>query len=163
MLFANIIPLLLPKYNNNISKEGYMDFDKKKTLLNIVYYSTIAVMVAFVVFLFLSLAGANLATWERIMFYILVGALAGVVAYDVVCTCIHNEKYISGLILYVITMLVVIFTLIVFALNSGSIRLFIDISERFFRLILLTYIINALAVVIYCVGQSLIKIDSDRK
>lgn len=140
-----------------------MDFDKKKTLLNIVYYSTIAVMVAFVVFLFLSLAGANLATWEKIMFYILVGALAGVVAYDVVCTCIHNEKYISGLILYVITMLVVIFTLIVFALNSGSIRLFIDISERFFRLILLTYIINALAVVIYCVGQSLIKIDSDRK
>lgn len=163
MLFANIIPLLLPKYNNNISKEGYMDFDKKKTLLNIVYYSTIAVMVAFVVFLFLSLAGANLATWERIMFYILVGALAGVVVYDVVCTCIHNEKYISGLILYVITMLVVIFTLIVFALNSGSIRLFIDISERFFRLILLTYIINALAVVIYCVGQSLIKIDSNRK
>lgn len=140
-----------------------MDFDKKKTLLNIVYYSTIAVMVAFVVFLFLSLAGANLATWERIMFYILVGALAGVVVYDVVCTCIHNEKYISGLILYVITMLVVIFTLIVFALNSGSIRLFIDISERFFRLILLTYIINALAVVIYCVGQSLIKIDSNRK
>lgn len=163
MIFGNIISPTLPKYNNDILKEECMDFDKKKVLLNIVYYSTIAVMVAFVVFLFLSLAGANLATWEKIMFYILVGALAGVVAYDVVCTCIHNEKYISGLILYVITMLVIVFTLIVFALNSGSIRLFIDISERFFRLILLTYIINALAVVIYCVGQNLIKIDSDRK
>ncbi len=137
-----------------------MDFDKKKVLLNIVYYSTIGVMVAFVVFLFLSLAGATLAVWERVMFYILVGLLVGIVAYDIVCTCIKSEKYISGLMLYVATMLIIVFTLVVFALNSGSVRLFIDISERFFRLILMTYIINAQAVIIYCVGQSLVKHDT---
>lgn len=140
-----------------------MDFDKKKVLLNIVYYSTIGVMVAFVVFLFLSLAGATLAVWEKVMFYILVGALVGIVAYDIVCTCIHSEKYISGLMLYVATMLIIVFTLVVFALNSGSIRLFIDISERFFRLILMTYIINAQAVIIYSVGQSLVKHDTMKK
>lgn len=140
-----------------------MDFDKKKALLNIVYYSTIGVMVAFVVFLFLSLAGATLAVWERVMFYILVGALVGIVAYDIVCTCMHSEKYISGLMLYVATMLIIVFTLVVFALNSGSIRLFIDISERFFRLILMTYIINAQAVIIYSVGQSLVKHDTMKK
>lgn len=140
-----------------------MDFDKKKVLLNIVYYSTIGVMVAFVVFLFLSLAGATLAVWERAMFYILVGALVGIVAYDIVCTCIKSEKYISGLMLYVVTMLIIVFTLVVFALNSGSVRLFIDISERFFRLILMTYIINAQAVIIYCVGQSPVKHDTMKK
>lgn len=140
-----------------------MDFDKKKVLLNIVYYSAIGVMVAFVTFLFLSLAGASLAVWERVMFYVLVGALVGVVAYDIVCTCIKSEKFISGLILYVITMCIIIFTLVVFALNSTSVRLFIDITEKFFRLILLTYIINAMAVIIYCVGQSLVKKDTTRK
>lgn len=140
-----------------------MDFDKKKVLLNIVYYSTIGVMVAFVVFLFLSLAGATLAVWERVMFYILVGLLVGIVTYDIVCTCLHSEKYISGLMLYVATMLIIVFTLVVFALNSGSVRLFIDISERFFRLILMTYIINAQAVIVYCVGQSLVKHDTTKK
>ena len=140
-----------------------MDFDKKKVLLNIVYYSAIGVMVAFVTFLFLSLAGASLAVWERVMFYVLVGALVGVVAYDIVCTCIKSEKYISGLILYVITMCIIVFTLVVFALNSTSVRLFIDITEKFFRLILLTYIINAMAVIIYCVGQNLVKKDTTRK
>lgn len=140
-----------------------MDFDKKKVLLNIVYYSAIGVMVAFVTFLFLSLAGASLAVWERVMFYVLVGALVGVVAYDIVCTCIKSEKYISGLMLYVITMCIIVFSLIVFALNSTSVRLFIDITEKFFRLILLTYIINAMAVIIYCVGQNLVKKETTRK
>lgn len=140
-----------------------MDFDKKKVLLNIVYYSAIGVMVAFVTFLFLSLAGASLAVWERVMFYVLVGALVGIVAYDIVCTCIHGEKFISGLMLYVATMCIIVFTLVVFALNSTSVRLFIDISERFFRLILLTYIINAMAVIIYCVGQDLVKKETTRK
>lgn len=140
-----------------------MDFDKKKVLLNMVYYTAIAVMVAFVVFMFMSLSGASLAGWERVTFYILIALLVAVVVYDIVCTCMHSDKFISGLMLYCVTVALIVFTLIVFAINSNNIRLFIDISERFFRLILLSYIINALAVIIYSVGQSLVKRETTFK
>ena len=140
-----------------------MDFDKKKVLLNMVYYTAIAVMVAFVIFMFMSLSGASLAGWERTVFYILIGLLVAVVAYDVICTCMHREKFISGLMLYVVTIALIVFTLIVFAINSDNVRLFIDISERFFRLILMSYLINALAVIIYSVGQSLVKKETTFK
>lgn len=140
-----------------------MDFDKKKVLLNMVYYTTIAVMVAFVVFMFMSLSGASLASWERVTFYILISLLVAVVVYDIICTCLHREKFISGLMLYVVTVALIVFTLIVFAINSDNIRLFIDISERFFRLILMSYLINALAVIIYSVGQSLVKRETTFK
>ena len=140
-----------------------MDFDKKKVLLNMVYYTTIAVMVAFVVFMFMSLSGASLAVWEKVTFYILIGLLVAVVVYDIICTCMHSDKFISGLMLYCVTVALIVFTLIVFAINSNNIRLFIDISERFFRLILMSYLINALAVVIYSVGQSLVKRETTFK
>ena len=133
-----------------------MDANLKKVLLNIVYYSLIAVMVAFEIFLMITLANATMAVWERVCYYILLGALVGVVIYDIVCTCMHRQKYIAGFILYVITLAVIVISLIVMAMNSANGRLLIDISERFFRIILFSYLINALAVLIYCTGEKLI-------
>ena len=140
-----------------------MDAHLKTNLLKVVYYTLIAVMVAFVVFQFMSLAGASLAEWERTIFYILIGLLVVIVAYDIVCTCLHREKFISGIMLYIVTIAIIVFTLIVFAINSDSVRLFIDISERFYRLIIMTYIINALAVLIYTTGQNLVKKETTFK
>ena len=85
------------------------------------------------------------------------------VVYDIICTCRHNQKYIAGFILYIITILVVVLSLIVMALNSANGRLLIDITERFFRIILFSYIINALAVLIYCTGEKLIVTATNRE
>ena len=117
-----------------------MDANLKRTLFNVVYYSLIAVMVAFVVFFMITLAGASMAMWERVCFYILAGALVAVVIFDIICTRRGTNKYIAGFILYIITLLVIIFSLIVMALNSGNGRLLIDITERFFRIILFSFV-----------------------
>ena len=111
-----------------------MDAHLKTNLLKVVYYTLIAVMVAFVVFQFMSLAGASLAEWERTIFYILIGLLVVIVAYDIVCTCLHREKFISGIMLYIVTIAIIVFTLIVFAINSDSVRLFIDIILLYYYL-----------------------------
>ncbi len=137
-----------------------MEFEQKRVLLNMVYYTTIAVMIALVVFLFISLNSASLANWERVSLYVVIGLLVALVIYDIICTCLNRDKYIAGFILYVITLALVILSLIMFAINSANGRLLIDISERFFRLILFSYIIDILVIVIYCVGQSLVKRDS---
>ena len=139
-----------------------MDANLKKTLLNITYYTLIGGMVAFVVFFMITLAGASMAMWERVAYYILIGLLVAAVVFDIICTMKQSNKYIAGFILYVVTIAVVVLSLIIFALNSANGRLLIDISERFFRLILFSYLINALAVLIYVTGEKLIVTVTNR-
>ena len=139
-----------------------MDANLKKVLLIVVYYSLIAVMVAFEVFFMITLASANMAVWEKVCYFILAGLLVAVIVYDIICTCLHTQKYISGFILFGITLAVVAISLIVMALNSANGRLLIDISERFFRIILFSYLINAFAVLIYCTGEKLIVTETNR-
>ncbi len=133
-----------------------MDADLKKVLLNVVYYTLIAVMVAFVVFFMVTLANASMSLWEKVAYFILSGALVLLVVYDIICTVMQSQKYIAGFILYVITLLMLILSLVVFALNSANGRLLIDISEKFFRIIFFSYLINAMAILVYCIGESLI-------
>jgi len=139
-----------------------MDANLKKVLLNMTYYTLIGAMVALEIFFMITLAGASLAMWERVVYYILAVALIVAVIYDIICTCMHRQKYIAGFILYVITIATVVMSLIVFSLNSDNGRLLIDISEKFFRLVLFSYIINALAIAIYCTGEKLITTIQNR-
>lgn len=139
-----------------------MDANLKRVLLNITYYTLIGAMIALEIFFMITLSGASLAAWERVVFYVLAVALVAVVVYDVICTVMHRQKYIAGFILYVITIALFVFTLIVMAINSDNGRLLLDIGDRFFRLILFSYIINALAVIIYCTGEKLISTIANR-
>jgi len=139
-----------------------MTANLKKVLLNTVYYTLIGAMVAFVVFFFISLANSSMADWERILFFVLVSLLVVVVIYDIYCTYTRSQKYIAGFILYAITIAIIVFTLIVMAINSSNGRLILDITDRFFRIILFTYLINAFAVIIYLTGEKLITHASNR-
>lgn len=133
-----------------------MDANLKKVLYNVVYYSIIAVMVAFEVFFMISLANASMALWEKVCYFVIAGLLVGVVVYDIVCTCLHSQKYIAGFILYGLTLATIALSLVVMAVNSANGRLLLDISERFFRLILFSYLINVLAILVFTTGEKLI-------
>ncbi len=139
-----------------------MDANLKRVLLNMTYYTLIGAMIVIEVFFMISLASASMAMWERVVFYILAGALVVAVVYDIICTCMHRQKYIAGIILYVVSIAVVVFALIVMALNSANGRLLLDISERFFRIILFIFILDGLAIAIYCTGEKLITTLADR-
>lgn len=139
-----------------------MDAHGKSVLLRTVYYTLIAVMVSMVVFFLITLGGASMAEWERVCYYVVAIALVLVVIYDIICTTRHSQKFVSGFILYGITLTVVILSLIIMALNSANGRLLIDITERFWRIIFFSYLINTLAIVIYCTGQKLISNISNR-
>jgi len=139
-----------------------MDANLKSKLLKMTYFALIGGMIALEVFFMITLSGASMAGWERVCYYILAIALIIVIIYDIICTITHNQKYVAGLILYVITIAVFVISLIIMAINSSDARLLIDISERFFRIILFSYILNALAVLIYCTGEKMIVTSSNR-
>ena len=140
-----------------------MGASQKRTLLNVTYYTLIIAMIAFVIFYFITLGNASMAMWEKVCFYIVTALLVVAVAFDVYCTCTHRSKYIAGFLLYGITIAVVVLSLIIMSINSANGRLLIDITERFFRVILFAYIINALAVIIYLAGQSMVSLVENRE
>lgn len=139
-----------------------MEARQKRNLLNVVYYTLIAVMISFVVFFLITLGNASMANWERVAYYVLTILLLIVVVYDIFATMRNTHKYIVGFTLYAITLAVIILSLIVMAVNSANGRLLIEITERFARLILFSYLINAFAVLIYCTGEKLIVTKTDR-
>lgn len=139
-----------------------MEANLKRTLLNITYYTLIGAMIVLVVFFMITLASASLAMWERVLYYILAGLLVLAVIYDIICTRMGNQKYIAGFILYIITIAVFVLSIVVMSINSANGRLLIDISEKFFRLILFSYIINAFAILIFCTGEKLITTVTNR-
>lgn len=139
-----------------------MDAHKKKVLLNTIYYTLIGAMVAFVVFFMISLANASMANWERVVFYVLTILLVLAVIYDIICTCMRKEKHIVAWIIYGITIATVAFSLVVMALNSANGRLVLDISERFFRIILIMYLINVFTILVHLVGEKLAVTISNR-
>lgn len=161
-IYISIIISHLTQNKVTIKGGMAMDANLKKVLLNMTYYTLIGAMIAFEVFFMITLASASMAGWEKVCYYILAGFLVAVVIYDIICTCNRKNKYIAGFMLYIATILIVVLSLIVMALNSANGRLLIDISERFFRIILFSYLINTLAVLIYCAGEKLIVTTTNR-
>ena len=143
-------------------KGGNMEASAKKRLLNMTYFGVIAIMVAMAIFFFVTLGGASMAAWEKVSLYILLGLIVLATIYDVICTMKRKDKFVVGIIIYVLTLALVVLSLIIFAINSANGRLLIDITEKFFRILLFANIINILGIVVFCVGEKLIVNESNR-
>ena len=153
ILFQNILTTF---------KGGNMEASAKKRLLNMTYFGVIAIMVAMAIFFFVTLGGASMAAWEKVSLYILLGLIVLATIYDVICTMMRKDKFVVGIIIYVLTLALVVLSLIIFAINSANGRLLIDITEKFFRILLFANIINILGIVVFCVGEKLIVNESNR-
>lgn len=133
-----------------------MESSSKKRLLTMTYFGLVAIMIAVVIFFFVTLGSASMADWEKVLLYILIALLTILTIYDIICTIRHNNKYMVGLILFVLTLILVAVSLIIMAVNSANGRLLIDITEKFFRIVMFANIINILAIIIFCVGERLV-------
>jgi len=139
-----------------------MGASSKNRLLTMTYFGLVAVMIAIVIFFCVTLASASMASWEKTALYVLVILLTLLVIYDIVSTIRHQNKYMVGLILFVLTLVLIAISLIIMALNSANGRLLIDITEKFFRILVFANIIDILAILVFCVGEKLIDNQHDR-
>lgn len=134
-----------------------MNDNAKKILLNMVYYTTIGVMVAFVVFLAITLTSVRVNLTLKIGYYIVIGALAGLVIFDIICTATKSSKYIAGFILYGLTLATIAMSFVAYSYLAIDGALATNVIDLFFMLVSMSYAINIFAIIIYCVGESLIQ------
>ncbi len=137
-----------------------METTGKKVLLILTYYTLMLAMLGLSVFLFITLPSDRLATWIRVVYYILIGLLIALVIFDIICTNTKMNKYISGFILYGLTIahLVVSFILYTFFARNGIVPA--DVMDIFMLVLMVSWAINILTIVIYCVGEHLVVISN---
>ncbi len=132
---------------------------EKKVLSIMTYFALIAFMVTFVVFMCLALLDTALPLWARITYYVWIGVIVLDIIFDIVCTFTGMGKFCSGLVLYILTFATIIMGFVLGgSLSVGGI-IPTDIMGIFGAAVALSYAINILAIIIYCLGEKIVVID----
>ena len=108
-----------------------MEFYGKKILLNMVYYTLIALLVAVGITFMVFLGTSDIALYSKIGYFILASLFILLVIFDIICTCLNQMKFVSGIILYVLTVATIVMsTESLFAAVGGAALLGETMSMR---------------------------------
>lgn len=129
-----------------------MTINGKRTLLGITYYSLILFMIVLIVFFILGLRSERVYTWAEVCYIIISVLLALEVIYDLTCNFSGSMKFSSGVVLIVLTYITVILSFILFGIMATNGRIPFEMTDIFIMQIGLSYAINILAIIIYCIG-----------
>lgn len=129
-----------------------MTTNGKRTLLGITYYSLILFMIVLIVFFILGLRSERVYTWAEVCYIIISVLLALEVIYDLTCNFSGSMKFSSGVVLIVLTYITVILSFILFGIMATNGRIPFEMTDIFIMQIGLSYAINILAIIIYCIG-----------
>ncbi len=124
----------------------------KKILQYIAYYGMILLMLAYIVFFIFGLQSDRVYTWAMICYEILCGLLVGLVVFDLICNYIGNYKFVSGLILIGLTIFTVAMSFAVYGAVAVKGAIPTDLQDIFYLQVAMSYAINILTIIIYCVG-----------
>lgn len=133
---------------------------EKKVLSMMTYFALIAFMVTFVVFMCITLVDTALPLWATIAYFVLTGFLVLNIIFDIVCTYSNMGKFVSGFILYVLTFATIIIGFVLGGAVSVNGMIPMDTLGIFGSVIGLSYAINILAIIIYCLGEKIVVIDT---
>lgn len=130
-----------------------MNTSSKRTLLGITYYALILYMISLIVFFILGLRSDRVYDWAQTCYTILSILLALQVLFDISCNMRESMKSTSGIILIVLTFINIILSYILFGAYAENGAIPFELTDIFTMQIAMSYAINILAIIIYCVGE----------
>lgn len=133
-----------------------MENNQKRSLLNLAYYTLIALGVIFSVIFILRIAASTLPILIKIIYYIWSAVLIISLLFDVYCTMKHKKKYITGLIFFVLTILCVIMAAVVYFTQGISLALITTTEVTYFINMALSFMPIKLAIFAYLFGERII-------
>lgn len=145
-----------------------MSVSSKKTLSQISYYTLTILAVLSSAFFVISLVRSTVPTWARVVYFIWIGLIIGAVVFDIVCTRTHEGKFISGMIIYILSILSIIVPVVLYFMNSNNMGILPDFFNVFISVALMSFITVGLTIATWMVGESLVEhataeIEIDRK
>ena len=134
-----------------------MSVNSKKQLSQLVYYTLICLTLAMSAFFIYCLAVKDVALWAKIIYFVWIGLVIGVTIFDVVCTSTSEGKKVSGLIIYVLSILAVVMAGLLYFLNVGPEGLATEFLSLFISISLISLMTTGYMIASWCVGESLVE------
>lgn len=132
-----------------------MELTHKKILQNMLYYSVLALTIIASVFFMVTLAMRDTMMYARVIFYIWTGVLVATLIFDIVCTVMHKNKFIVGLILFVLAVCWLVMAIIVyFNLSTGAMLVAANMG-LFNRLVVYSFILTIMGITTFIIGEFL--------
>ena len=134
-----------------------MSVENKRKLSTISYY-TLAILTFAVACLFgYALIIRSVAMWARVIYFIWLACVLGTVVFDIVCTHNNHGKEITGLIVYVLSILSLIVAAILYFTNAGINGLVDNLFNMFISVSLLSVTVTGFLIATWIVGESLVE------
>ena len=114
-----------------------MDFTKKYSSTIIYYTLAILTLISAGFFIYV-LSVRDVVMWARVIYYVWSAFVIGVIIFDMVSSHTREGKHISGIIVYVLSILAVAMACILYAINSGA----TGIATDFFNLFISVSIVS---------------------
>ena len=140
-----------------------MSVNNKRWLSNIVYYTLAILALLSSAFFIYCLIMNPVAMWAKIIYFIWSGLVIGVVIFDLICTTTGESKQVSGLIIYVLSLMALAMACVLYFVNSGM----GGIASQFFNLFISVSFVSMLTtgfmIAAWVVGQSRVENEVDDK
>ncbi len=134
-----------------------MSVNNKRILSIIVYYTLAALALAMAGFFLYCLVMKDVAMWAEIIYYIWIGFVVGVIIFDIICTTTGEGKQISGLIIYILSVLSVVMAAILYFINVGPAGLATDFFGLFISISFISLLASGFMIATWCVGEALVE------
>ena len=132
-----------------------MELTHKRILQSMLYYSMLALTIILSVFFMITLSMKDTMLYARIIYYIWTGVLVASLIFDIVCTIMHKNKFVVGLILFVFAVLWLVMAIIVyFNLSTGAMLVAANMG-LFNRLVVLSFILTGMSIFTFITGEFL--------
>ena len=140
-----------------------MSVGNKKTMSTIVYYTLAAITLAFAGFFIYALIVRNVAMWARIVYIIWTGLVIGTIVFDIICSTNGEGKTISGLIVYVLSLLALVMAVVLYFVNTGAAGLATGFFNLFISVSLLSIFTTGFMIATWVIGSHLIEHKTENK
>lgn len=133
-----------------------MENSQKRVLLNMAYFTLIGLAIVSCVLFILRISFSNLPLYIKILYYIWAGALILNLSFDIVCTIQKRMKFISGIIMFVLTLLGVVMAVDVFFMQGVTFKAITSLEITYFINISLSFMPLYLGIFAYIFGEKIV-------
>ena len=133
-----------------------MTLKNKKLLSMIVYYTLAILAVCGAGFFVYVLTRTEINMWARIVYYVWSGLLIGAVIFDIVCTITKEAKHLSAWIIYILSILASLMTMLVYLTNATRTGLVAGFFNTYLATSLISLITTGYLIATYFAGRNLI-------
>ena len=137
-----------------------MSVSNKKLLSTIAYYTLIVLSILSSAFFIYALTVKDVVMWAKVIYFIWAAVVIVVAIYDVICTRAGRSKFISGLIIYVLSILAVIMACVLYFIKTGVDGLATDFFNIFISVSILSLMTTGYLIASWCVGEAKVEHES---